>query len=43
MFNNESNELTVLREELTALVERSKQLDPADCTAGQICHILRSG
>lgn len=35
-------ELTVLQEELTALVERSKQLDPADCTAGQICHILQA-
>ncbi|MGK2885130.1 MAG: MerR family DNA-binding protein [Rhodococcus sp. (in: high G+C Gram-positive bacteria)] len=34
-------ELTVLREELTALIERSKRLDPADCTAGEICHILR--
>ena len=33
-------ELTVLSGELTALVERSKQLDPADCAAGEICHIL---
>lgn len=35
------DELTALKVELSALVERSKQLDPADCTAGQICHILR--
>ena len=34
-------ELTALKVELSGLVERSKQLDPADCTAGQICHILR--
>ena len=35
------NELTALKVELSALIERSKQLDPADCTAAQICHILR--
>ena len=35
-------ELTVLSEELNALIERSKQLDPADCTASEICHILRA-
>ncbi|MEZ5371152.1 MAG: MerR family DNA-binding protein [Microthrixaceae bacterium] len=35
------DELTALKVELSALVERSKQLDPADCTASQICHILR--
>lgn len=34
------DELTALEQELTGLVERSKQLDPADCSAGQICHIL---
>ncbi len=34
-------ELTALQVELSGLVKRSKQLDPADCTAGQICHILR--
>ena len=34
-------ELTALSGELTTLIERSKQLDPADCTAGRICHILR--
>ena len=33
-------ELTALQAELSALVERSRQLDPADCSAGQICHIL---
>ncbi len=36
------DELTMLREELNALIERSRQLDPADCTASRICHILRS-
>ncbi len=35
------DELTALKVELSGLVERSKQLDPADCTPGQICHILR--
>ncbi|MGB3734075.1 MAG: heavy metal-responsive transcriptional regulator [Ilumatobacter sp.] len=34
-------ELTILGSELEALVERSKQLDPADCSSGQICHILQ--
>lgn len=38
---NRIAELTALSGELSALVERSKQLDPADCTAGEICHILR--
>lgn len=33
-------ELVALTVELSGLVERSKQLDPADQTAGQICHIL---
>lgn len=33
-------ELTALQVELSGLVKRSKQLDPADCTADQICHIL---
>ncbi|MDX2379001.1 MAG: heavy metal-responsive transcriptional regulator [Acidimicrobiia bacterium] len=40
--NDRIDELTVLRAELTTLVGRSKQLDPADCTTGQICHILRA-
>ena len=35
------SELRVLRGELMALVERSENLDPADCTAGDICHILQ--
>ena len=34
-------ELGVLRNELTALVDRSRRLDPADCTTGEICHILQ--
>lgn len=37
------NELGVLRGELITLVERSESLDPADCTAGAICHILQPG
>ena len=34
-------ELATLRTELVALTERADQLDPADCTARDICHILR--
>jgi DNA-binding transcriptional MerR regulator len=33
-------QLTALESELTQLLERSSQLDPADCTAGEICHIF---
>ena len=33
-------ELRILRRELTALIDRGEQLDPADCTDGEICHIL---
>ncbi len=33
-------ELRVLRGELTALIDRGRRLDPADCTDGDICHIL---
>jgi MerR family mercuric resistance operon transcriptional regulator len=33
-------ELQTLRRELEALIERSQQLDPADCTDDDICHIL---
>lgn len=33
-------ELRTLRRELTALIDRGEQLDPADCTDGEICHIL---
>ncbi len=33
-------ELRTLRQELEALIDRSQTLDPADCTDGQICHIL---
>ena len=33
-------ELRTLRRELEALIDRSKLLDPADCTDGDICHIL---
>ena len=33
-------QLTALETELTQLLERSSQLDPADCTAGEICHIF---
>ena len=33
-------QLAALERELEQLVERSRQLDPADCTEGDICHIL---
>lgn len=33
-------ELRVLRRELTALVDRGRRLDPADCSDGDVCHIL---
>ena len=33
-------ELRILRRELTALIDRGEQLDPADCTEGEICNIL---
>lgn len=36
-------ELTVLRADLTALVDRSHTLDPTDCPPGDICHILQPG
>ena len=29
-----------LESELAQLLDRSRQLDPADCTAGEICHIF---
>lgn len=34
-------ELEALRTDLETLVERSRTLDPVDCTAGEICHILQ--
>lgn len=36
-------QLATLETELSALLERSRQLDPADCTAGEICHIFTPG
>jgi hypothetical protein len=33
-------ELRKLQQELEALIERSQQLNPADCAEGNICHIL---
>ena len=33
-------ELRTLRRELEALIDRSEQLDPTDCTDDDICHIL---
>ena len=33
------NELRTLRRELETLIDRSRLLDPADCTDGEICHI----
>lgn len=37
------HQLEVLERELQVLVERSRDLDPADCGEGDICHILRAG
>ncbi len=37
-----SEQLAALEHELEQLVERSRQLDPADCTEGDICHILKT-
>jgi DNA-binding transcriptional MerR regulator len=33
-------QLAALESELTQLLQRSSQLDPADCTAGEVCHIF---
>lgn len=33
-------QLAALEAELAQLLDRSRQLDPADCTAGEICHIF---
>lgn len=33
-------ELRALRTELQTLIERGEHLDPADCSDGDICHIL---
>lgn len=33
-------QLHALEEELVILISRSDQLDPADCTDAQICHIM---
>lgn len=33
-------ELAALEAELGGLIDRSKRLDPADCTDAQICHII---
>ena len=35
------DQLTALRAELLQLLDRGRTLDPADCTAHDICHILR--
>ena len=35
------DQLTALRAELHQLLDRGRTLDPADCTAHDICHILR--
>lgn len=35
-------ELAVLERELEALIERCSRLDPADCTAGEVCHLLNA-
>ena len=36
-------QLATLETELAHLLERSRALDPADCTAGEICHIFSLG
>ena len=36
-------ELAVLEGELEGLISRSEQLDPADCTDSEICHIIAPG
>ena len=36
------DQLTALRAELSQLVDRAHTLDPADCTADDICQILRA-
>jgi len=33
-------QLAALESELAQLLDRSRQLNPADCTAGEICHIF---
>lgn len=33
-------QLATLESELAQLLDRSRRLDPADCTAGEICHIF---
>jgi len=33
-------QLALLESELAQLLERSRRLDPADCRAGEICHIF---
>lgn len=35
--------LITLQTELDGLLDRSRHLDPADCTHGDICHILTTG
>ena len=35
-------QLAVMERELEVLVARSRQLDPAECREGDICHILRT-
>ncbi len=34
-------ELALLETELQNLIDKSRDLDPADCTAGSVCQILR--
>ena len=33
-------ELRTLKTDLARLVERAEQLDPADCEAGRVCHLI---
>ncbi len=36
-------QLATLEAELAHLLDRSRRLNPADCTAGEICHIFSPG
>jgi DNA-binding transcriptional MerR regulator len=36
-------ELMAMREEVEQLRERARELDPAGCTAGGVCHVIPAG
>ncbi len=39
-LNDRIHELETLRDELEALTQRGRTLDPADCTPTSVCHII---